>query len=325
METVWDSGFSGDMVPVLLVGEDSHYSVFRAAGILGMGTANVVKIPLTEKYKMDPAALKKQIELLRRDGIPIAAVVASACSTRTGIFDSLREISSVCKQYGIWLHVDAAHGGSVSFSDSHKHYLDGIEDADSVIWDAHKMLFMPALSTYLFYKDFRNQYIALNQHASYLFNSDADDQRFFDTGLGTIECTKRAAAFSLWGTWSIYGNKLFEDLVNTTFDVARQFAVKMIEHNDFDLLIEPESNIILFRYIPNLLRKGDIEEIGKFQTALRSSLIKSGSFYIVMATHDNYPCLRVVIMNPLTHIGHFQLLADELGRRAEEIIKIQNL
>src|SRR5437016_3503800 len=83
--------------------------------------------------------------------VPIVAVSAAACATPTGAFDPLDQIADVCRRYEVWLHVDAAHGGALAFSDQHHHLLTGIEQADSVVCDAHKMMFVPALCAMLFY------------------------------------------------------------------------------------------------------------------------------------------------------------------------------
>jgi L-2,4-diaminobutyrate decarboxylase len=301
---------------VIIAHGESHYCVERAAGILGIGTENCLKAALDERGKMDASKLAEQLRTLGEQGRTVIAVVASACSTRTGTYDPLRAIAAVCRSFGVWFHV----GGAAAFSETYAQYLDGIDEADSIVWDAHKMMFMPALSTYLFYRRSTDQYHAVSQQASYLFDEDAQRPDAFNTGLGTIECTKRAAAFSLWGTWAIYGKRLFGDLVDTTYGVARQFAARIDAHPDFDLLNEPESNILVFRYVPPALRHAAPGCIGEFQNALRKRVIESGESYIVPAMHHGIGALRLVVMNPLTTEAHFDRLIESLSTASAALL-----
>ncbi len=319
---VWSKGVTSlQKRAVILSHGESHYSIERAAGILGIGTENNLKTKLDNHSKMDPIALEYQIKQLKKAGQPIIAVVASACSTRTGVFDPIKDIAAVCKQHGIWLHVDAAHGGSVAFSEKYCYLLEGIDLANSIVWDAHKMMFMPALSTYLFYRNSQDQYQSLNQNATYLFDAKGSETLANDTGLGTIECTKRAAALSLWGVWAIYGKQLFGDLVDMTFYMAKRFSELIEKHPDFDLLNQPESNIILFRYLPPEVRYLTERKQGEFQKKVRKCLIESGESYIVPAIDNNISALRMVIMNPLTTERHFNILIQALQKYSKQFIE----
>lgn len=309
----WKSGTGGG-TDVILASPESHYSVERAAGILGIGANACMRVAVTSDGKIDPEQLRKQIVQLREARRRVIAVVASACTTRTGVFDPLRDIAVACAEAGVWLHVDAAHGGAVAFSPQYAHYLDGIDQADSVVWDAHKMLFVPALSTYLFYKRKNDQYRTLNQEAPYLFDANAERVEAYNTGLGTIECTKRAAALSLWGVWAVYGPQFFTDLVEVTFGMARRIAALIREADDLELLYEPEANIILFRYVPAALRHASSAELGAFQQEMRKKMVESGEGYIVPAMDGGTDALRMAVMNPLTREEHFLSLVDSLRR-----------
>src|SRR5690606_3885451 len=133
---------------------------------------------------------------------------------------------------------------------------------DSLIWDAHKMLFVPALCAFVFYRNPEHRFEAFRQDAPYLFDPAAPGLADFDSGMKTIECTKRAAAFGLWGAWSLFGPELFGDLVDRTFDLGRVFYEKLTEADDFVPLHEPQCNIVAFRYVPAELREAPPEQIG---------------------------------------------------------------
>jgi L-2,4-diaminobutyrate decarboxylase len=317
----WEHGVARSGPAAVLVSQaDAHYSVARSAGILGLGTKQIVKAPLDERRRMDPRRLDELLAELRAAGHPIIAVVACACATPTGAFDPLNEVADVCEKHGVWLHVDAAHGGAALLSPRYRHLVAGLERADSLVWDAHKMLFVPALCAVLFYKEKRHSFQAFQQDAPYLFDPSAPDLAEFDGGLRTLECTKRAATFGLWGAWSMFGPQLFTDLVEVTFDLGREFYEKLRTAPDFEPLHEPQCNIVAFRYVPAALRDAPPERLGEFQLQLRRKVINSGEFYLVPTQFKGTPALRVTLINPLTTAEHLDLLLATLRRQGAELL-----
>ena len=321
----WDYGLARDEArpgarPVLVAHAEAHYSVARAAGILGLGSRQTVRVRLDARGRMDPRALDMDLTRLHADGQPVVAVVACACATPTGAFDPLDEIAEVCRRHEIWLHVDAAHGGAALLSDRHRHLLAGLEKADSVVWDAHKMLFVPGLCAFILYREKAHGFDAFRQDAPYLFDPAAPGLAEYDSGVRTVECTKRAAAFGLWGTWALFGRQLFADLVDVTFALGRAFYDRLAAAPDFTPLHEPQCNIVVFRHIPADLRNASDERIGDFQLELRRRLIESGEFYIVPAKHQGIGALRVTVINPLTTPEHLDHLMDALRRHGQELL-----
>jgi L-2,4-diaminobutyrate decarboxylase len=296
----WGQGLAESLSPVLVVHHDAHYGVDRAAGILGIGTQNIVRIQLDDRRRMNVNHLDETLAALRAVNRPIVAVVACACATPIGAFDPLDDVTDVCRRHDVWLHVDAAHGGSACFSQRQRHLVDGLHRADSVVWDAHKMMFVPALCAFVFYKNKSHQYETFRQDAPYLFDPSAPGQAEFDSGLTTIECTKRAAAYGLWGLWSLFGPQLFADLVDVTFDLAQRFYDLLCHADDFEPLHLPQCNIVAFRYLPSAMRQAAAERISKLQFAVRRKVIESGDFYIVSTKLDGQGALRATIINPLT-------------------------
>jgi len=306
--------------PVLVAHAEAHYSVARAAGILGIGSRQIVPVGLDEQGRMDPQRLDDALARLQAEGRPVVAVVACACATPTGAFDPLEEIADVCQRYQVWLHVDAAHGGSAVLSDRHRHLVAGLERADSVAWDAHKMLFVPGLCAFVLYRDKRHRFEAFQQDAPYLFDPAAPGLAEYDSGTRTVECTKRAAAFGLWGVWALFGRQLFADMVDVTFALGRTFYEKLSAADDFVPLHEPQCNIVMFRHVPTGLRDAPAESVGAFQLDLRRRLIESGEFYIVPSKRDGVGALRVTIINPLTTPTHLDQLMDALRRHGRELL-----
>jgi L-2,4-diaminobutyrate decarboxylase len=279
-----------------------------------LGTKQIVSAALDAQRRMDPDRLHETLGDLRSRGVPVVAVSAAACATPIGAFDSLAELAEVCRRHEVWLHVDAAHGGALVFSRRHRHLLAGIEQADSVVCDAHKMLFMPALCAILLYRDRRHRFATFHQDAPYLFDPAAPELAEYDSGVVTLECTKRAAALGLWGTWALFGPQLFADLVDVTIDLAQQLHGLLTAADDFQTLHEPQCNIVAFRYLPPALRSAPPGQIDRLQLRLRRSVIESGEFYLVQSRLDGRPVLRTTIMNPLTTPDDLCELLESLRR-----------
>lgn len=316
----WEAGLSASASPVLVVHQDAHYSVSRSAGVLGVGTENVHRVGLDSQRRMDPNQLDDVLRELRRGNRGIVAVVACSCSTPIGAFDPLEQIAEVCQRHDVWLHVDAAHGGSACMSPRYKHLVAGIDRTDSLVWDAHKMLFMPALCAFVFFRNREHRFETFRQEAPYLFDPAAPGLADFDGGLRTVECTKRAASFGLWGIWSLHGRQLFTDLVDVTFGLGKLFYEKLTAAPDFQPLHEPQCNIVAFRHLPHQLADAPPETLGQFQLALRRRIIQSGEFYIVSTKMDGIGALRTVIMNPLTTSDHLDQLLEALRRHGRELL-----
>lgn len=318
----WNSGLSSQgRPPVLVCHSEAHYCVTRSAGILGLGSEQVVKVPLDDKRRMDPNCLDEILTNLRASGTPIVAVSASACATPIGAFDQLVELAEICARHEVWLHVDAAHGGAVSFSEKHRHLIHGITRADSFICDAHKTLFVPALCAFVFYRDHQHKFATFQQDAPYLFDPSAPGMADIDSGMVTIECTKRAATYGLWGIWSLFGPQIFGDLIDETFATTQTFYEKLQVAEDFEPLHEPECNIQVFRFKPPASFGLTPRQVGDLNRQIRRELIESGKFYIVQTNLDGIGALRVTVMNPLTNNDDLDELLSSIRASALNILK----
>ncbi|HEX2475622.1 MAG TPA: pyridoxal-dependent decarboxylase [Lacipirellulaceae bacterium] len=315
LRDAWHRGLASRRpAPVLVSHADAHYSVSRSAGILGIGTDQIVTAALDSRRRMDPNRLDETLAGLRSRGVPIIAVSSAACATPIGAFDPLDEIAAVCRRHSVWLHVDAAHGGALAFSQRHRHLLAGIDEADSVVCDAHKMMFMPALCAMLFYRNREHRLATFRQEAPYLFDPTAPYLAEYDSGIVNLECTKRPAAFGLWGIWSLFGPQLFADMVDVTIDLAQKFHAMLQAADDFEALHEPQCNIVAFRYTPRHLATAPAEQLDALQLRLRRAVIESGEFYLVQSRIDGRPALRTTFMNPLTTEDDLRELLDCIRR-----------
>jgi L-2,4-diaminobutyrate decarboxylase len=309
------------LLPAIVTSADAHYSIARAAGILGLGTNQVLKAPLDERRRIDPAGLKRLLEEAPSRGFDVFCLVASCCTTPTGAFDPLEPLADLAEEYGLWLHVDGAHGASTLMSRAHRHLLQGVERADSLAWDAHKMMYVPALCTFLLYRRKADAFQAFRQDAPYLLNPEAPDETaVFDSAVRTIECTKRSMGMSLMGLWAMYGPSLFEDLIDATFGATRELYEMTRAAEDFEPCHEPQGNIFCFRYLPEGIRERDEATRSAFQDAVRKALVESGEYYITKTRLDGCSALRVTMMNPLSRTRDLEGLLTALRNRGNEII-----
>lgn len=316
---IWEKGVGAvTETPCVLVSEQAHYSMARACAILGLGAENVVKVSVDSRKKIQPDAVRAAVEKARAAGKTPFMLVASSGTTSVGAFDPLDTLAATAQELGLWFHIDGAHGASVLFSETHRHLAKGIHLADSVTWDAHKMLFAPALSTALLFKEKRKSFLAFNQDAPYLFSPGSEMGT--DGAERTLECTRRALALATWGAWSVYGSQVFEDLIDVTFATTREFHKLLSDAPDFEPLHEPEANILCFRHLPERLKTKSASEQGLFQSDLREKVVRAGRFYLTRSKLDNQPVLRVTIMNPLTEgqdLIHFLDELREMGQSLE--------
>ena len=313
---VWTEGTYGGPPLAFLVSEQAHYSVLRAVQIMGLGKGAIVPVPVDERYKLRPEALPEALTKARAAGRRVLGVCAGACSTATGAFDPLEPIAEFCAKQGLWLHVDGAHGASASLSPKHRHLLKGIERADSVVWDAHKMLLMPALCTAVLFRDGRNSFHAFAQHASYLFAGKPPEEEWYNGAIRTLECTKRMMSFPLYAALYCWGTALFAEYVERTFALGRTLGEKVQAAGDFELPVMPECNIVCFRYVPKGLNGPALDEL---QARIRTKLIADGSFYLVQTRLRGALYLRVTLINPLTSVSDLDALLEAAREAGTEL------
>jgi L-2,4-diaminobutyrate decarboxylase len=290
---VWRDGADGGPPLALLASDQTHYSTSRAAQIMGFGQTGAVPVASDERFRMRPDALADEISAARGRGQRPIAVVASAGTTATGAFDPLDDIADVCAAEGLWLHVDAAHGGSAALSPRLAPQLAGIGRADSVVWDLHKTLPFPALASLLAYARARDAYGAFAQQADYLFRSgDAGDENM---GTRTLECTRPQLSLVAYLGFATVGADGLRAHVERLWELGRELAGLVEESGDFELALEPECNIVCFRHRAPAGTDSDAH-----QERIRVAVNASGEFYVVQTKLRGVTWLRCALMNAAT-------------------------
>ncbi|MEL6652993.1 MAG: pyridoxal-dependent decarboxylase, partial [Bacteroidota bacterium] len=297
----------------IMVSAEAHYSVQRAVRIMGWGREGMIKIPVDEQYRLRADLLPAAFQKAKEKGRKVIAVVGSSCSTATGSFDPLDEIGAFCEAENLWFHVDAAHGGPAIFSEREKSLLAGIEKADSVLMDFHKMALCPALCTALIFGKERDSYRTFAQKAAYLWEDPAEEE-WYNLGKRTFECTKQMMSLAPYLIMQEYGTQIWGDYVEGMFALGRSFGERLASESDFEVLIPPTGNIVCFRYVPSAS-----VELDQLNRLIRLQLRDEGEFYIVQTEVAGKLYLRTALMNPFTKMEDLEALLRrirEIGKEA---------
>ncbi len=213
---------------------ESHYSIRKACGMIGIGRDRLRMVPVDDRGGMLPEALDRMIrEDLARGVVPVM-INATAGTTVRGSFDPIRELAAVAGEHGVWLHVDGAFGGSVALSDEHRELLDGSELSDSFTWDAHKMMGVPLTCSAILTRHTGALHEQFCEAAGYLFQTDED---CVNPGLRSIQCGRRNDALKLWTAWRFHGDAGYEVRIKRLFELVKM-AVGVIEADDDLVLTE---------------------------------------------------------------------------------------
>ncbi|MEO1435266.1 MAG: aminotransferase class I/II-fold pyridoxal phosphate-dependent enzyme [Bacteroidota bacterium] len=291
---VWNDGHADRLA--VMVCEEAHYCIDRAARIMGLGSKGIIKIPATADFRMDTDQLEHHLAKANEKNLYVIAVIGSAPSTSTGTYDDLKAIGQFCQQHDLWFHVDGAHGGAAIYSEKYKHLLDGVELADSIAIDGHKMMMTPSIMTFLLFKDKRTGYQTFSQKAQYLW-ADAEEAEWHNLAKRTFECTKEMMSIKFFALQQVYGDQLFADFVTNQYDLGQVFAAQVQSHPNMELAHQPDSNIVCFRVTNPTLSPRELDQLN---AQIRAEILSDGQFYIVQTTLHDRTWLRVSLMNPMT-------------------------
>jgi len=293
---IWEDGVRELNRPGYMISEQAHYSVGRNVKIMGLGDESIVRVPVDELFRMRTDLLEELKSDAEKKGIRIISVVASSCSTATGSYDDLEAVAGFCEKHDLWMHVDGAHGMGVLFSEKYSDRVKGIDRADSIVIDFHKMLLVPALNTLVMFKNGERSFETFAQKASYLFQKSQKNV-WYNSATRTIECTKSALGIIAYTALKYYGDSYYKEYIDTRYELTSVFARRVKSESQFELAVEPESNIICFRFAP---KEYDDISLNRINSEIRDRIIKEGSFYIVQAELNGKIWLRLTIINPVT-------------------------
>ncbi|MFJ1649677.1 pyridoxal phosphate-dependent decarboxylase family protein [Streptomyces sp. NPDC088258] len=313
--------------PRILASAVAHFSVQRAAALLGLGENAVLPVPVDHQLRMDTNALAAMLDgCAERGELPIA-VVATAGTTDTGSIDPLRACAALAAEHGAWLHVDAAYGGGALLSDRLAPLLDGLELADSVSLDWHKLGWQPAAAG-IFLVAESETYASLARRAVYLNPAD-DEEAGYPSLLGlSLRTTRRADAFKIAVTLRTLGREGLGRLVDACHELALAGARTVRSHPCLELHADPVLTAFVFRYRPTDAdeKHGDDEQRSDdINAGLRRRLLREGRAVVgrteLPGEGPGRVRLKLTLLNPHTTVDEVERLLFEVvaaGRAEEE-------
>lgn len=216
---------------------DAHYSVDRAAGILGLGRDNVRAIATREDGRMDMDVLRAAMERDVAAGAVPIMVQATSGTTVRGAFDDLRGVSALCVEFGAWMHVDAAYGGATLVSEKHRHLMDGAHLADSLTWDCHKLMGVPVVASF-----YLSRHVGLLEEgfaaaAPYLLQADGNE---WNPSVRSMQTGRRNDALKVWATLRYHGLTETAARVDKLFEMVAHARQIVLDDPDMELFCEPQ-------------------------------------------------------------------------------------
>lgn len=311
-----EQGIQGGPRPVILAAESAHFSVQRAAILLGLGRAGVEVVGCDETHRMDVEALARQLDEATDDpGRRVCCVVASAGTTAMGVVDPLPEIAALCRQHDVWLHVDAAYGGAALLSDALRERLCGIEQADSLTVDLHKWCYLAFDGSVLLYRDpasARELFAFEADYARYGNGQTAETRTCFDL---SPEVSRRSRALPAYLAWRHYGLDVLGRNIQHNAECAQYLAELVKASADFELVTEPMLSICCFRYLPPA-SKDDASHVDWVNARIVERLALGGNFLLSSTLVNERPVLRVCVCSHTTSAHHMAELVLEIRRIA---------
>lgn len=260
---------NGDFKFVLFTSAHGHYSVEKAAQMLGLGSNAVWVVPIDRQGRMIPSELEKLVQKAQTKGRTPFYVNATAGTTVMGSFDPFEEIAAICQKYKMWFHIDGSWGGSFAFSRRQRQKLAGSEKANSIAINPHKMLGVPVTCSFLLASDMRQFHQANTLPAGYLFHNEdtqpaqngdihaseleVESPEVWDLADLTLQCGRRADSLKLFMGWTYYGTEGYEQQIDSACDVAAHLA-RLVEQNPNFILVSenaPPCLQVCFYYAPS--------------------------------------------------------------------------
>ncbi|KAL0818942.1 hypothetical protein ABMA28_008241 [Loxostege sticticalis] len=240
---------------VLFTSEDSHYSIKKAAHWLGFGTESIKVVKTNQCGQIIVPELDVAIQREKEEGRCPLFVNATAGTTVLGAIDDLVAVADVCKKHNVWMHVDACWGGSLILSQKYRNKLNGIERADSISWNPHKMAGAPLQCSVFVVREKGLLHSSNAAAAQYLFHQDKFYDVSYDTGDKSVQCGRKIDAFKLWMMWKARGDSGLSSLCDHTMDIAR-FCLHTVENKPgFRLVCDNlQCPNVCFWYIPKFMR-----------------------------------------------------------------------
>ena len=279
----------------VLCSEQAHFTGRQAAHHLGLGEDALVTVPTDHEGRMNPDALDATLADLEAQGREPFALLGTAGTTDFGSIDPLEDLADRAADHDLWFHVDAAYGGALALTDDHDSLLDGIERADSIAVDFHKLFYQPiSCGAFLLHDGDDFEWMARN--AAYLNPKEHDEADVPNLVSKSVQTTRRFDALKPYITFRSLGRKGLADLVDETLKLADGAASLIDSANDFELLHEPTLNTVVFRYRPR--ESMNDRAVSRLNATIRHQLLHDGRAVIARTDVKGVTSLKFTLLNP---------------------------
>jgi glutamate/tyrosine decarboxylase-like PLP-dependent enzyme len=296
----------------LYVSEDGHFSVSKAAAMLGLGERAVRSVPTDSRLRLDTAALDRMIgEDLAAGCLPFC-VVANAGTTATGAVDPIAETAAIARRRNLWLHVDAAYGGFAALAPSARPLFAGIAEADSIALDPHKWLYLPMGCGSVLYKDPSTARAAFGHAADYIRTIGLENDEayaFWDYG---PELSRPFRALPLWMLMKSAGARALGEAMERNMGCARHFEALVEASADFEMLAPVTLSVFCFRYAP----PGYAGDLDALNERVMIEVQREGSTYLSNARVRGRFALRGCVLNYRTTERDMEIALEDVRRTA---------
>lgn len=294
--------------------EQTHSSIEKAVKICGIGRKNLIKIPVRDDFSMDPEKLKNAIVQDKTKGHIPCCVVATIGTTGTTAVDPLRAIGEISREYGIWLHVDAAMAGTALILPEFQWMLDGREYIDSFVFNPHKWMFTNFDCTAYFVKDagtLIKTFELLPEYLNTRTRGKVNDYRDWGVPLG-----RRFRALKLWSVIRSYGTEGLQEKVRYHISIASRLSELILKEEDFEILAPVIISVVCFRYIPAGL---DEQKLNVLNEKLNHHLNDSGKIYLSHTVLTGKYTLRMVTAQTNVTLEHVEKAWDLIKKTARSL------
>ena len=303
-------GLSGrSELPIFRVyaSDQAHSSVEKAAIALGLGEHNVRRIASDSAFRMNVAGLREAVRADLRHGFKPLAIVATVGTTSTASVDPVREIAAVCAEYQMWLHIDAAYGGGLALLPEHKWVTDGWAEADSLVLNPHKMLFVPLDFSVLYVRDLERlrRLFTLSPEHLHLRDPAGVEINYMDYG---VQLGRRFRALKAWVVWRAFGREGIAARIREHLRLAQLFARWIEDDSRFEISAPVMMGVVCFR-----LMDPDSKVADKKNSETVAKINASGRAYLTQTKLRGRVVMRLGLGNLLTTEEHL--------RRVWEIIR----
>jgi aromatic-L-amino-acid decarboxylase len=293
---------------------ETHFSIAKAAALLGIGRENVRQVAVDEHFKIRTDDLVAKITADSGAGYVPFCVVANAGTVNTGAVDPLAEIREIADRFQLWMHVDGSYGAFAVLAESARKLFVGMERADSIALDPHKWLYLPLDVGCVIYRDPEKARAAFAHEAEYTrIIGEQGDETFAFWNYGP-ELSRRFRALKVWMLLKGVGLDALGQAIESNLACARYFESMVRDSDDFEMAAPVQLSIFCFRHVPVQLKNKSPEAIDAFNEHLLVALQRDGSSYLSNATLGGRFALRGCVLNYRTTLRDMEILLDDLRR-----------